>query len=69
MKRVVIYNLKECFESGLTFKDLAQFENIVQDDKNFMGEINLGFGIFTFSQAKIDKNGRFTLYYDYKTVF
>ena len=69
MKRVVIYNLKECFESGLTFRDLAQFEKQVQDDKNFIVEITLGFGIFTFSQAKIDKNGRFTLYYDYKTVF
>jgi len=69
MKRVVIYNLKECFESGITFKDLAEFEKIVQDDKKFMGEIIVGFGVFTFSQAKIDKNGKFTLYYDFKTVF
>jgi hypothetical protein len=69
MKRVVIYNLKECFESGMTFKDLAEFEKRVQDDKNFMGEIPIGIGVFTFSQAKIDKNGRFTLYYDFKTVF
>ena len=69
MKRVVIYNLKECFESGLTFKDLAEFEQRVQDDAHFMGEIVIRCGVFTFSQAKIDKSGKFTLYYDFKNVF
>ena len=69
MKRVIIYNLKECFEAGMSFKDLAEFEKIVQDDKKYMGEIQVGVGIFTFSQAKIDKNARFTLYYDFKVLF
>lgn len=69
MKRVIIYNLKECFEAGITFKDLAEFEKLVQDDKNYMGEIQIGIGIYNFEQAKIDKNGRFTLYYNFKVVF
>ena len=32
MTKVIIYNLKKCFEDGITFKDLAEFEQQVQDD-------------------------------------
>lgn len=69
MKRVVIYNLKECFEFGISFKDLAEFESKVQDVSDFRGEIPLGGGVAEFAQAKIDKNGRFTLYYNFKSLF
>lgn len=69
MKRVIIDNLKECFEAGMSFKDLAEFERIIQDNKKYILEIQFGIGIFTFSQAKIDNNGRFTLYYNFKAVF
>lgn len=69
MKRVVIYNLKECFEDGVTFSDLAVFEKRVQKPNDFMGRIELAGSYAKFVQAKINNQGEYTLYYNYITHF
>lgn len=68
MKRVVIYNLKECFEDGLFFENLYDFEKRVQSD-DYMGNIPLGSSYAKFLQAKINQHGECTLYYKYITNY
>jgi regulator of sigma D len=69
MRRLVIYNLKECFEFGLTFKDLAEIEQIAQKIEPATPQI-LAFNCsFNFISAKIDKLGKMTLYYEFKSPF
>lgn len=65
MTKVIIYNLKKCFDDGVTFKDLAEFEQRVQDPNNYFGEIPLKDSFAEFVQAKINKEGDKTIFYNY----
>jgi hypothetical protein len=69
MRRLVIYNLKECFEFGLRFKDLAEIEEMVQQLEPATPKIRAFNCSFDFISAKIDKLGKMTLYYEFKSPF
>lgn len=68
MTKVIIYNLKKCFEDGITFKDLAEFEQQVQDQNNYLATIPLKHSYAEFVQAKINKEGDKTIFYNYVPI-
>lgn len=69
MRKLVIYNLKECFEFGLRFKDLAELEEMVQKTEPATPKLFLNNLNFNFISAKIDKVGKMTVYYEFEKPF
>jgi hypothetical protein len=69
MRRLVIYNLKECFTFGLRFKDLAELEQMVQTTELALDLVTPQSLTFKFIQAKVDQSGVMTLYYEFKSPF
>ena len=69
MRKLVIYNLKECFEFGLRFKDLAELEEMVQKIEPATPQLVLNNLKFNFISAKIDKLGKMTVYYEFEKPF
>lgn len=69
MRKLVIYNLKECFEFGLRFKDLAELEEIAQKTEPATPQLVLNNLNFNFISAKIDKLGKMTVYYEFEKPF
>jgi hypothetical protein len=69
MRRLVIYNLKECFTFGLRFKDLAELEQMVQTTELALDLVTPQSLTFKFIQAKVDQRGVMTLYYEFKSPF
>jgi hypothetical protein len=69
MRRLVIYNLKECFTFGLRFKDLAELEQMVQTTELAVDLVTPQSLTFKFIQAKVDQSGQMTFYYEFKNPF
>ena len=69
MRRLVIYNLKECFTFGLRFKDLAELEQMVQTTELAVDLVTPQKLTFKFIQAKVDQSGVMTFYYEFKNPF
>ena len=69
MRRLVIYNLKECFTFGLRFKDLAELEQMVQTTELAVDLVTPQNLTFKFIQAKVDQRGVMTFYYEFKNPF
>ena len=69
MKKLIIQNLKDCFEFGLSFKDLAEIEHAFLTSEDFTPIIKSKHGEFTFLNAQVNQNGRKVMYYKFNAQF
>lgn len=69
MKRLIIVNLKSCFEWGFTFKALSEVESSIINAKDYPPFVETEGGIFEFQSASIAKNGSHRLYYKHIAPF
>lgn len=69
MRRLVIYNLKECFTFGLRFKELADIEQTIQNIDLAVDIVTHSNLTFKFIQAKVDQRGVMTFYYEFQNPF
>ena len=69
MRKLIIYNLKQCFEFGLTFKKLAEVEQMAQNAELAVDLVTPEKITFKFIQAKVDQRGMMTVYYEFQSPF
>jgi len=69
MRKLIIYNLKQCFEFGLTFKNLAEVEQMAQNAELAVDLVTPEKITFKFIQAKVDQRGMMTVYYEFQSPF
>lgn len=69
MKKLVIQNLKDAFNFGLSFKDLALLEDTFLRSEDFAEVIVCNTYKLEFLSASINKFGKKTIYYKFIAPF
>ena len=65
MKKLIIRNLRACFESNVTFTRLAEFEQMVFKSKDIIQVIIIENDRLIFKNAKINEKQEMVIYYEY----
>jgi hypothetical protein len=65
MKKLIIRNLRTCFEHNVTFAELAEFERKVFDSNDIIKKIEIGKNFIEFKKATINSDNLMVLYYEY----
>lgn len=68
MKKLIIRNLRTCFEHNVTFTQLAEFEKKVFNSKDIIEKIEIGNNVLKFQNATINKEHLIVIYYEYSHI-
>jgi hypothetical protein len=66
MKKLIIRNLRNCFEHNLTFTELAEFEENIFLSKDIPEKIQIGKNCLKFKNATMNEKKEVVLYYEYQ---
>jgi len=66
MKKLIIRNLRKCFEHNLTFTELAEFEEKIFLSKDIPTNIIIGKNCLKFKNATINEKKEVVVYYEYQ---
>ncbi len=66
MKKLIIRNLRMCFEHNLTFTELAEFEEKIFTSKDILEKVEIGKNCLKFKNATMNEKKEVVLYYEYQ---